>query len=114
MLSLSDRHPGRRPGIHALATLSERVSNVIRAGWIPAYAGMTGRGMSCRRTSTAPNTPVGREPRPASLFVSSIGRVREGGTPTAGGWKLAIISTAKQDRFGLILSLAWSRAMMRP
>ncbi len=34
-------HPGRRPGIHVLTTSSERASYVLRAGWIPAYAGMT-------------------------------------------------------------------------
>ncbi len=35
------RHPGRRPGIHALAEAPERTSNVLGAEWIPASARMT-------------------------------------------------------------------------
>ncbi len=35
-------HPGRRPKIRGLAIAPEQVSNVLRTGWIPACAGMTG------------------------------------------------------------------------
>jgi len=39
-----------------------------------------------------------------------VGRI---GAPSSGG-KLAFVITAKQDRFRFTLSLACSRAMMRP
>jgi len=52
-------HPGRRPGIPDLAAAPERASNVIRAGWIPACAGMTIRGADTARSLVIPGADPG-------------------------------------------------------
>ncbi len=70
----------RRPGIHSLAAAPEQASNVLRAEWIPACAGMTKRFV----------IPGGTQP----LSSSSRAKTRD---PPAGGSARASLTVIRDE-----------------